>query len=97
MKPERLNKVIHERVRLAVMSALVARGSLTFVELKELLELTDGNLSVHGNVLEKHGLIAVRKEFVRRKPRTTFTVTARGRQEFQRYVDELVHIIKPKS
>ena len=96
MKPELLNKVIHERVRLAMMSTLVVRGSLTFTELKDLLELTDGNLSVHGNILEKHGLITINKEFIRRKPRTTFTVTARGRQEFKRYVDELVQMIKPK-
>ena len=96
MKPEKLNKVIHERVRLAILSALAARGSLTFVELKELLDITDGNLSVHGNILERNGLVKVTKKFVSKKPCTTFNLTARGRREFGRYVEELEQILKPK-
>ena len=95
MKPERLDKVIHERVRLAVLSALAARGRLTFTELKQLLEVTDGNLSVHGNILAEHGLIEIQKEFVGRKPRTTFSLTRKGRREFGRYVEELRQILKP--
>jgi DNA-binding transcriptional ArsR family regulator len=95
MRPERLSKVIHERVRLAMLSALAARGALTFGELKELLDVTDGNLSVHASLLEKHGLVRVKKEFSGRKPRTTFSLTREGRREFKLYVEELEKILRP--
>ncbi len=94
MKPERLNKVIHERVRLAVMSALAARGKLTFKELKDILDVTDGNLSVHTTILEENDLIKVKKDFVGRKPRTTFSITNRGRREFKKYIAEMESILK---
>jgi len=96
MKPEQINKIIHERVRLAVMSVLAARGKITFTELKELLKVTDGNLSVHTQILEKHGLIKVKKDFAGKKPRTTFIITKKGRDEFKKYVDELESILKAK-
>jgi len=95
MKPEKLNKIIHERVRLAVVSALAARGCLTFGELKELLDVTDGNLSVHTGILEKHGLLKITKEFVGRRPRTTFSLTKKGEQEFQRYITEMEQLLRP--
>ena len=78
MKPERLPKLIHERVRLAIMSALAARGKLTFGELKDILDVTDGNLSVHAALLEEHGLIKVKKDFAGKKPRTTFPSPTRA-------------------
>ena len=81
-----LNQVIHERTRLAIMSYLIAAREATFSELKEELRLTDGNLNLHMKVLEKNGYVAVRKEFVRRRPRTTYGTTARGRREFANYV-----------
>lgn len=96
MRPERLSKVIHERVRLAIVSALAARGRLTFGELKELLEVTDGNLSVHASILERHGLVEVTKEFAGRKPRTTYSLTREGRREFKRYVKEIEQILRPE-
>ena len=96
MRPERLSKVIHERVRLAMVSALAARGKLTFGELKELLDVTDGNLSVHASILEKHGLVKVNKEFAGRKPRTTYSLTREGRREFKRYVEEMERILRPE-
>ncbi|MBW2277205.1 MAG: transcriptional regulator [Deltaproteobacteria bacterium] len=96
MRPEKLSKVIHERVRLAIVSSLAARGKLTFGELKELLEVTDGNLSVHASILEKNGLIRAVKEFAGRKPRTTFSLTAEGRREFKRYVAEIEQILRPQ-
>lgn len=96
MKPDRLNNLIHERVRLAVMSALAARGKLTFSELKEILEVTDGNLSVHAAVLEQNGLIRVKKDFLAKKPRTTFAITEKGRREFRKYVAELEKILKDR-
>ena len=97
MKPEQLDKIIHERVRLAVMSALAARGTQSFGELKEILGVSDGNLSVHTRVLEEHGLITVRKEFVGRKPCTSFTLTRKGRAAFRRYVEALERILKPEG
>ena len=96
MKPEKLSKVIHERVRLAIVSAMAARGKLTFGELKELLDVTDGNLSVHASILEKNGLISIVKEFAGRKPRTTFSLTRQGRREFKRYVAEIERILRPE-
>lgn len=96
MTPEERAKVIHERARLAMMSALVARRRMSFSELRELLGLTDGNLSVHASVLEEHGLIRVKKEFVDKKPRTTFALTDKGEREFQKYVAELTEMLKPK-
>ncbi len=94
MKPNQLDKVIHERVRLAIVSALAARGSLTFTELKEILEVTDGNLSVHSSVLEDHGLIKIKKDFAGKKPRTTLSISAKGRSEFKKYVEELENVLK---
>lgn len=93
MNPAELNKVIHERVRLAIMSALVTRGKLTFPELKEMLDVTDGNLSVHASILEKHGLITIIKDFQEKKPRTTFTITEEGRQQFHEYIAELERML----
>jgi DNA-binding MarR family transcriptional regulator len=76
------------------MSALVTREKLTFPELKEMLRLTDGNLSVHASILEKHGLIRVVKDFYGRKPRTTFWITAEGRKQFQQYIKYLEQMIE---
>lgn len=94
MNPSALNKIIHEPVRLAIMSALVTREKLTFPELKELLNVTDGNLSVHASILEKNELIRVAKDFDGKKPRTTFTITPEGRTQFQQYVAELEQLLK---
>jgi len=88
-----LNQVIHERTRLAIMSFLIAAREMTFSELKEELGLTDGNLNLHMKVLEKNGYVAVRKEFVRRRPRTTYQTTAWGRREFGNYVSLLERIL----
>lgn len=93
MNPNQLDKIIHERVRLAIMSALVTREKLTFPELKELLQVTDGNLSVHASILEQNGLIQVIKDFDGKKPRTTFMITEDGKQQFQQYIAELERIL----
>lgn len=95
MNPERLNQVIHERVRLAMISALAARGKLSFSELKELLQVTDGNLSAHAAVLAAAGLIKIKKKFADKKPRTVFRLTEQGRREFERYLAELEKMLKP--
>jgi len=99
MDPNLLDKIIHERVRLAIMSALAAREKLSFSELKEMLQVTDGNLGVNAQVLEKHGLIVSNKTFVDRKPRTTYALTEKGRAGFNQYVENMEKMIhqKPES
>lgn len=94
MYPNQLNKIIHERVRLAIMSTLATREKLTFPEIKEMLRVTDGNLSVHASILEEHGLIRVVKDFNGKKPRTTFWITAEGRKQFQQYITYLEQMIQ---
>jgi len=92
--PEGLDKVIHERARLGIMSALAARGRMTFGELKSILGMTDGNLSVHARVLEDEGYIEIKKDFVHRKPRTRMILTRKGREAFRKYVDYLGRVIR---
>ena len=89
-----LDEVIHQKVRLGVMSTLVARGDADFRFLKESLNLTDGNLSIHLTKLEDAGYVAVAKEFVRKKPHTTYSPTALGTQSFHRYLAALEEIVR---
>jgi DNA-binding transcriptional ArsR family regulator len=89
----RLNAVIHERARLGIMSALAARNPLSFGELKGLLDLTDGNLSVHLRVLEGAGYVDVEKAFVGRKPQTTVKLPRKGRLAFEHYLEVLEEIV----
>jgi len=97
MEPHKLNKIIHERVRLAVMSALLTRRKMTFNGLKALLNVTDGNLSVHTTILEKHRLLKIRKDFEGKKPRTTFTITREGRKLFNDYIEQLDNILHMRT
>jgi len=92
----RLNAVIHERARLGIMSVLAARPAATFTELKALLDMTDGNLSVHLRLLEKAGYVAVEKKFIDRKPQTTVKITRKGTIAFEHYVSVLEEIVKKK-
>jgi DNA-binding MarR family transcriptional regulator len=89
-----LDRIIHERVRLAIVSALAANESLSFTELKGLLQVTDGNLSVHARKLEDAGYVACSKSFEKRMPRTDFRLTAEGRRAFERYVSHLEALIE---
>ncbi len=89
-----LDPVIHERLRLGIVSALAARPSLRFGELKALLGCTDGNLSVHARRLEEAGYVAVEKSFEGRVPRTDFRLTASGRAALARYVAEMERLVK---
>jgi DNA-binding HxlR family transcriptional regulator len=91
---DKLDDTIHQKVRLGIMSTLLALGEADFRLLKETLALSDGNLSTHLALLEERGYVAARKEFVRRKPRTTYTPTERGRSAFQSYLVALERIIK---
>jgi DNA-binding MarR family transcriptional regulator len=91
---DKLDRVIHERGRLLIMSLLAASESLSFKELKEYLKMTDGNLSVHMRTLEESGYVLVRKSFVDRKPRTEYSLTDEGRHAFQEHIRALEEIIK---
>lgn len=91
---EELNEVIHQKVRLGIMSTLLALGEADFKLLRDTLGLSDGNLSAHLALLEDRKYVAARKEFVRRKPRTTYTPTELGRGAFQQYLDALDRIIR---
>ena len=92
----RLNAVIHERARLGIMSVLAARSALTFGELKSLLDLTDGNLSVHLRILEQAGYVSIEKKFVGRKPQTSVKLSKKGRLAFEHYVEVLEEIVRKK-
>ena len=89
-----LDPVIHERMRLGIISALAAREALTFSELKRLLEATDGNLSVHARKLEDANYIVCEKSFAGRVPRTEYRITASGQRALERYLDQMEQIIR---
>ncbi|MGO8670359.1 MAG: winged helix-turn-helix domain-containing protein [Capsulimonadaceae bacterium] len=89
-----LDEVIHQKVRLGIMSALMARAEADFRFLKETLNVTDGNLSIHLTKLEEAGYIESRKEFVRKKPHTTYSPTDRGREAFSGYLAALERIVQ---
>jgi len=89
-----LDPVIHERMRLGIISALAAREALTFSELKRLLEATDGNLSVHARKLEEANYIVCAKSFNGRVPRTEYRITPSGRRALERYLDQMEQIIR---
>lgn len=88
-----LDRVIHERLRLGMLSALATRSPITFTEMKELLGTTDGNLSIHARRLEEAGFVAVEKSFEGRIPRTTFRLTAAGRRALEKYLDHMEAIL----
>jgi DNA-binding HxlR family transcriptional regulator len=85
--------VIHERVRLGIVSALASSGTLSFNELKQGLELTDGNLSVHARKLEDAGYVGCKKSFKGRVPRTEYRLTAAGRRALQSYLEHMEAVI----
>jgi DNA-binding MarR family transcriptional regulator len=90
----RLDRVIHERLRLGIVSALAGAPSLTFGELKAALGATDGNLSVHARKLEEAGYVACEKGFDGRVPRTEYRLTDAGRRALRRYLDHLDALIR---
>jgi len=92
-----LNKIFDSRIRLGIMSVLVVNDSADFNTMKELLDVTDGNLASHLKALEKDEIIVVKKQFVGRKPNTSYSVTDRGRKLFQEHIDALERLINPLS
>jgi DNA-binding HxlR family transcriptional regulator len=89
-----LDRLIHERMRLGIVSALAANESLTFNELKKLMNTTDGNLSVHARKLEEAGYVACSKFFDGRTPKTEYRITATGRRALEKYIDHMEALIK---
>jgi DNA-binding MarR family transcriptional regulator len=92
--PASLDRLIHERMRLGIVSALAANESLTFNELKALLQTTDGNLSVHARRLEEAGYVSCTKSFEGRVPKTVYALTVAGRKAFERYLDHMEALIR---
>ena len=89
-----LNRLIHERTRLAIVSVLAVNNSLSFTELKDLLQITDGNLSVHARKLEDARYIECSKTFEKRVPKTRYRLTRTGRRTLQRYLDHMEALIE---
>ena len=97
MNPEpflQLDRVIHEKGRLPIMSLLAANPELAFTEIRDLLQMTDGNLSMHLRTLQEAGYVAVTKSYQNRRPLTTCALTSAGRDAFRRYVDLLADIVR---
>ena len=89
-----LDRLIHERTRLAIVSALAVNDTLTFNELKELLHVTDGNLSVHARKLEDAGYIGCTKSFAGRLPKTEYRLASAGRRALEKYLDHMEALIR---
>jgi DNA-binding MarR family transcriptional regulator len=89
-----LDQLIHERVRLGIVSALAVNATLSFTELRELLQTSDGNLSVHARKLEDAGYVTCTKGFDGRVPRTDYRISAAGRRALARYLDHMEALIR---
>ncbi len=94
MAAGRLDRVIHDRVRLGILSALAVNPRLSFNELKDILETTDGNLSAHARKLEEAEYVACTKSFQGRVPRTEYRLTAEGRRALERYLSHMEALIR---
>lgn len=93
IKINQLNKEFESRVRLGIMSVLMVNDWVDFSEMKALLEVTDGNMASHSNALEKAGYIEVKKEFVGKKPKTSYRVTQSGRLAFAEHLNALEKLL----
>ena len=96
---QKLDRIIHEKARMGIMSLLAAAPELTFTEIRDALKMTDGNLSVQIRTLQQAGYVAVTKSYRDRRPCTTCALTADGRRAFGQYIATLAEIIeqsKPK-
>ena len=93
-RPERLDRIVHDRTRLAILAALAASETLSFTDLKTITGTTDGNLSVHARRLEDAGYVACEKTFAGRTPRTDYRLTTAGRRAFEKYLDHMDALIK---
>jgi DNA-binding MarR family transcriptional regulator len=94
---DNLDKVLEHRVRLQIMSVLVTNDGYEFSSLKEILNVTDGNLASHIKALEREKYISVSKSFVDRKPNTKYKITERGRKAFKKHLDALEAVVKQQK
>ena len=92
--PLALDRLIHERLRLGILSALAVNESMSFGDLKKLMQTTDGNLSVHARKLEEAGYVTCTKSFEGRVPKTEYSITAAGRRALERYLDHMEALIR---
>jgi DNA-binding transcriptional ArsR family regulator len=92
--PQRLDRVVHDRTRLAILAALAASDTLSFTDLKTITGTTDGNLSVHARRLEEAGYVRCEKTFAGRIPRTDYRLSAAGRRAFEKSLDHMDALIK---
>lgn len=91
--PNELDPMIHERLRLGILSALVVQESLSFTELRDLLQTTDGNLSVQARKLEEAGFVVCKKRFEDRKPKSTYRLSPEGRLALEDYLEKLSGLV----
>ncbi|MBA3705493.1 MAG: transcriptional regulator [Bacteroidetes bacterium] len=94
---QHLNKAFENRIRLGIMSILMVNDWVEFSELKETLDITDGNLASHISALEKIEYIAVKKQFIGKKPNTTYAVTKSGKKAFNEHLDALEKLLKNRD
>ncbi|HMG00971.1 MAG TPA: transcriptional regulator [Gemmatimonadaceae bacterium] len=94
VRADALDRLIHERLRLGIVSALAVNDSLSFSDLKKLMKTTDGNLSVHARKLEEADYITCTKSFEGRMPKTEYKLTATGRRALERYLDHMEALIR---
>lgn len=91
---QQIDDVIHSRIRLAVMAALIATEEIEFIALRSLTKTTDGNLSANLKKLEEAGYVSVKKEFINRKPVSSYSLTSEGKSAFSAYIENLERLIK---
>jgi DNA-binding MarR family transcriptional regulator len=91
---QKLDRTIHEAGRMAIMALLAASPDLSFTEIRDTLDMTDGNLSVHLRTLQEAGYVAVTKSYEGGRPRSTAALTAKGRQAFTEYINTLAEIVR---
>lgn len=94
---DNINKAFESKARLGIMSILMVNDAMDFVSIKGLLDLTDGNLASHARSLEDLGYIEITKQFVNRKPNTTFRITEQGRSAFLKHIDALENFLKTQK
>lgn len=94
---DKLNKDFESRVRLGIMSVLIVNDWIDFTEMKTILNITDGNLASHSNALEKSGYIEIKKEFVGKKPKTSYRLTNNGRTAFKEHLHSLEKLMRTKT
>lgn len=91
---QQLNGIIHERIRLAILTALIHHGEVTFTFLRDVVGTTDGNLSIQTKKLSENGYIVIKKDFVNSKPTTSLTITEKGVRDYEIYLTRLLKLIK---